>query len=509
MRTLPLLKQILIVAIGCTSALAQEHHHFERVVDLARERAAVAYQAPASLPNVLAELNYDQYRAIDTADDAILWADQASKFRIELLHLGYLFKKPVQVHIVDPEGSARLIPFTKDRFEYSRLVVHESIEESAIGGYAGFRLRYPLNGGPSDFDEIGSFIGASYFRLLGKDQRYGLSARGLALDTVLPDATEEFPDFVAYWLHQPQPDADVLEIHALLDSPSVAGAFRFLIEPGLSTVAKIDVTLCFRSARQSVGLAPLTSMYWFGENHKERPFLDWRPEVHDSDGLLIETPIETQWRPLYNHHAIRNAWFSAPEMAGFGLFQRDRDFESYQDLSNPYWLTPTAWISPLGDWPAGDVRLIELPTNNEAMDNVVCYFQPSDLPKAGDEISYSYELGWKMEDEVSLSPNRAISTRLGEIVGFPDTRRFVIDFIGPDLEALPADAPIFAEITSSTNGYVTENQCFKNVKTEGWRVEFKLDTDDDNVQPVELRCFLKDPVTGNRLSETWTYQWSP
>lgn len=484
---------------------------FDLVIGKARALAEGEYVIPSELPGVLRSLNYDQYRAIQTAADAVIWEGTERRFRLELLHAGYLFQKPVRLNFVKPDRRTVVpLPFEKKWFDYSQLVVHEDFDESAVGGFAGFRIRHPLNGGPQDFDEIGSFIGASYFRLLGKDQSYGISARGLAINSVIGEPVEEFPDFVEYWIVEPEPGSGVLEMCALLDSPSVAGAYRFAIRPGVTTSTDIDVRLFFRKENPSVGLAPLTSMYWFGENHKERPFMDWRPEVHDSDGLLFRTwNDEVVWRPFYNHHAIRNTYFDAPDVKGFGVLQRDRDFANYQDLSNPYWLTPSAWVEPKGQWGTGAVRLVELPTNNEAMDNIVAFFEPQEKPKAGSELAYSYTLGWKMNDETALSPNRVVATRLGEIGAFPDTRRFIVDFIGPELEGLPADAPMFAEITSSANGYVTENQCFKNVKTKGWRVEFKMDTDDGDNQPVELRCFLKHPETGERLSETWSYQWSP
>ncbi|MDF1656079.1 MAG: glucan biosynthesis protein G [Verrucomicrobiales bacterium] len=492
-------------------ALSAEPFSFAKVESIAKERAAAMYEAAQALPSVLNGLNYDQYRAIRTANDAVIWSDRDSLFRIELLHAGYLFKKPVRINFVSPdEGEVTWIPFSKSRFNYDDLVIHDDFAEAEIAGYSGFRIRHPLNGGSMDFDEIGSFLGASYFRLLGKEQSYGISARGLAINTVREDVGEEFPDFVEYWLVEPKPGSKVLRIYALLDSPSVAGAFQIDITPGVSTDAEIRVKLFFRESVASVGLAPLTSMYWFGENHKERPFMDWRPEVHDSDGMLIHSQHDEMiWRPFYNHFAIRESRYYARDIEGFGVFQRDRRFESYEDLSNPYWKTPTAWIETLSAFGDGAIRLVELPTNNEAMDNIVAYFEPAVAPAKGDEMEYRYVLSWKLQDEVELSPNRVLATRVGEIGAYPDTRRFMIDFVGPDLEELPADAPIFAELTSGANGYITENQCFKNVKTGGWRVEFKLDTDQENTQPVELRCILKDPETGKHLSETWSYQWSP
>ncbi|MEM1442065.1 MAG: glucan biosynthesis protein [Verrucomicrobiota bacterium] len=490
--------------------LGEEGNFFPQVQEQAKNLAAMDYVSSPPLPSVLDQLNYDQFRAIKTAEGAVIWSGRDSHFQLELLHAGYLFKQPVKMHFLNPEeDTVTPIPFAKSRFDYEDLVVHEEFSEESVEGYSGFRIRYPLNGGSKDFDEIGSFVGASYFRLLGEDQSYGISARGLAVNTVREDVGEEFPDFVEYWIVEPEPGSSELRLYALLDSPSVAGAFQFDIVPGKSTATKINASLYFRKAVRSVGLAPLTSMYWFGENHKERPFMDWRPEVHDSDGLLVHSQNDEMiWRPFYNHVAIRESRYYARDIDGFGVLQRDRNFENYEDLSNPYWKTPSALVEPHTEWGDGVVRLVELPTNNEAMDNIVAYFEPAVAPAAGDEIHYRYTLSWMMHEEVALSPNRVLATRVGEIGAFPDTRRFMIDFIGPEIEEMAADAPIFAELTSSANGYITENQCFKNVKTGGWRVEFKLDTDDSNTHPVELKCILKDPATGKPLSETWSYQWS-
>jgi len=488
-----------------------EPFSFATVVAEARRLAADDYQSPEPLPTVLRDLTYDQYRAIGTAEGGVLWADRDSPFQVELLHPGYLFKRPVRMHLVDVAGSTTTpLAFSDRYFNYDRLVVSEPIIADQVGGYAGFRIRYPLNGGPQDFDEIGSFVGASYFRLLGRDQRYGLSARGLAINSVRDDVGEEFPDFTAYWLVEPKPVDESFELYALLDSPSVAAAYHFRITPGASTSAEIRASLFFRRENPSVGFAPLTSMFWYGENHQERPFFDWRPEVHDSDGLLMHTERgEKIWRPLYNHHAVRQGHFYGRDIRGFGLLQRDREFTHYQDLSNPYWQTPSAWVKPLESWGDGDVRLIELPTNNEAMDNVVAFFEPRDPPRAGEHREIAYTLSWDLQEEEELSLNHVTATRIGEIGAYPDTRRFVIDFDGPTLRDLPSVAPVVAEITSSGNGYVTENQCFKNVISGGWRVAFALDTEDDNVSPVELRCVLRDSESGLPLTETWSYQWSP
>ncbi|MCL4109425.1 UNVERIFIED_CONTAM: hypothetical protein GTU68_043653 [Idotea baltica] len=502
---------------GCFSSSALGADFDESlVIERARELAEKPYVVPPELPKPLRDLNYDQYRAIQPSEKGTIWKAAGLPFRLEFFHPGYLFQKPVKMNFVDSyTNEITRFPFDSELFDYSKLVLDENFDPGKIAGYAGFRIQFPIHENPKNFDEIGSFLGASYFRLLGFEQRYGISARGLALNVTNHEAEEEFPDFVEYWFVNPEEKSRVLEFYALLDSPSVTGAYHFKIKPGASTEADVEATLFFRKSAveniKSVGLAPLTSMFWYGENSSERNFQDWRPEVHDSDGLLFKTwNNETVWRPLFNAKSIRFTHFNAPDVQGFGLLQRDRDFHHYEDLSNPYHRTPTAWITPKKKWGEGAVRLIELPTENEAIDNIVSFFEPQKIPLYGEKpLTYGYTLSMKMLDEEVLSPNRVASTRVGMDVGFPDTRRFVIDFEGEELEALAADSEILAEITSSENGFVDENQCFKNVVTEGWRVEFKLDTKDENTTPVELRCVLKNPKTGKILSETWSYQWTP
>ena len=464
------------------------------------------------LPSALANLNYDQHRAIRNIAAERLWQDEGLPFRLEPIHSGYLFKHPVLFNEVAPDGQVTPIPFDKKYFDYSKLVLDEEVDWSGVTGFAGFRIQFPLNGGPEQWDEIGSFAGASYFRVLGQDQRYGISARALAINVVDPDAEEEFPDFVEYWLVKPEPSDRHLMVYALLDSPSVAGAFSMRIVPGVDTQIDVNATLYFRNEVHSLGIAPLTSMFFYGENSKERHFSDWRPEIHDSDGLLVESESgEILWRPLVNDPVIRFSSFATGAAKGFGLMQRDRNFTHYQDLDNPYHKTPSYWVETRKDWPQGSVRLIELPTEYETYDNVVSFFEPEASPKPDLEkpMRLSYILHSKMHFESNLSRNHASATRVGIDSSYPDTRRFIVDFDGPTLEALDASSPVFAVIDSSSNGYISENRCYKNVQTGGWRVAFKMDTEDNISSPVELRCFLKLLPEEQTLTETWTYQWIP
>lgn len=499
-----------------TASGANEPFGLAEVEAMARELSRSPYVEPQgneALPKPLTELTYDQYRAIKNRPEERLWGDEGLPFRIELLHPGYLFKRAVKMHEVSPDGlQVTPIGYDPAHFDSSELVLDEEIDWASLPGYAGFRLQHPLNGGPEQWDEIASFAGASYFRVLGQDQRYGISARGLALNVAHPEALEEFPDFIAYWLVRPRPDDRMLVAYALLDSPSVAGAYRFRIVPGVTTEVDVEAALFFRREVKSVGLAPLTSMFFYGENSRERHFPDWRPEIHDSDGLLVESSSgELLWRPLVNLPVLRYSQFKGNSPRGFGLMQRDRQFRNYQDLDNPYHLTPSYWVEARGDWGPGAVRLVEIPTRYETFDNVVAFFEPENHPPvAGEEtLRISYILNSKMHLEEGLSPERATATRVGVDPTHDDTRRFVIDFDGPTLRSLDRASQVFAVIDSGPNGYVSENRCFKNEQTGGWRVAFKLDTDDHNREPVELRCFLKLLPESRTLTETWSYQWHP
>ncbi len=508
-------------AVGVSTLLAVDRVEvdFAFVEEKAKALAAEPYKLPPSVvPEFYRTMNYDQYRAVSFRGDRSLWRDWRSNFRAQFFHPGYLYNDPVQVN--EFTGShAQRIRFNRDFFDYSKLVLPRGGGKQALGedlGYGGFKLLYPLDPEKGWYDEVAAFLGASYFRMLGRGQGYGISARGIAIDTAIVEGEEEFPRFVEYWLRKPKSEDDSALVFALLDGPSVSGAYSFLITPGEITVADVKAAIYLRKPPEggrlpkSLGLAPLTSMYWFGENTEHKPE-DYRPEVHDSDGLLIHHRSgEKVWRPLVNKTPHqRNAYINCPSPRGFGLLQRDREFSSYQDLSNGYHKVPSLYIEPRGDWGEGWVRLLEIPTRNEVVDNVVAFWEPFTKPEpgSGKPLQIAYRMHWT-RDEAKLSPDRVFATRMGANGDFPDTKRFAIDFKGPTLKSLKNTAKIVAEITSSANGFVTENQCFRNDEIDGWRVMFKLDTDDGMYEPVELRCTLRDGE-GKALAETWIYQWNP
>ena len=488
------------------------------VAKKAEQRAHKPFHSPrADLPDVLKadKLDYDKYREIEFRHERALWAADKLPFRVEFFHPGYLYQEPIRVNEftlihVQP------IRFVQDFFNYRSLRIADQIP--ADTGYAGFRLLCPLNA-EDRWDELGAFLGASYFRLLGKGQRYGESARGLALDCGETDRPEEFPIFTDWWLGKPQKDDDELRLYAILDSVSCVGAYAFLIKPGDTTVAEIEAILYFRETNnilaadphrkplRTLGIAPLTSMFWFSDA-SERRFPDYRRGVHDSDGLLIHMDNgEILWRPLNNPPSLRHQRFATKNIRGFGLCQRDRAFADYEDLFNLYNEVPSVWVEPQGYWGEGEINLVELSTSYEGLDNVVAFWDPKVKPQPLQPMRFAYTLYWTRDKDQLVSPNRVISTRMGVDPRDPQCRQFVVDFSGPALSSIPESAPPQAIASCSPNAAIIENQVFRNGIENSWRVILRLQPKPGNTDDVDLRCTLKKGE--EVVSETWTYRWSP
>lgn len=492
--------------------------NLDYVAKKAEQRALKPFHSPrADLPDFLRadKLDYDKYREIEFQHEKALWAAENLPFRVEFFHPGYLYEEPVHLNEFTI-NAVQPIRFVTDFFNYRALHIEKRIP--ADTGYAGFRLLYGLNE-PNKWDELGAFQGASYFRLLGKGQRYGQSARGLAIDCGEAGRPEEFPLFTDWWLGKPDPDIDRLKIYAILDSVSCVGAYKMVIIPGETTVVDIDAVLYFRAADkvhaviadrkeiQSIGLAPLTSMFWFGKA-SERKFDDLRPEVHDSDGLLMQMDNgEMLWRPLNNPKEMRHQRFSAKDIRGFGLLQRERDFSAYQDLFNFYHLTPSVWVEPHGHWGEGEMNLVELPTHYEGLDNIVAFWDPKLKPQPMQPYHFSYTLYWTRETDRQLSANKVLATRVGADPRDPQHREFAIDFAGPAISVIPENTPPRAVASCSTNATILESQVFPNKYNNSWRVILKMAPAPGNQDPVDIRCTLQkgDEIPG----ETWTYLWSP
>jgi glucans biosynthesis protein len=464
------------------------------VRSLARDLARRPYKEPdASLPRSLANLGYDEYRALRFDPQRALWRDLNLGFQVQLFHRGFLFKHRVELFEVI-ERRAQPIPYDPTAF-----AVAERERPAAGFGHAGFRIHFALNQ-PDVFDEICSFLGASYFRAVGKNVTYGLSARGLAVKTADPGG-EEFPLFRAFWLERPHAGANSIVVHALLDSPSATASFRFTIRPGESTVFDVQSTIFPRVELAAAGIATLTSMFYFAPNDRAG-IDDYRPAVHDSDGLMaISSRGEQIWRPLSNPRDLQVSVFREVNPRGFGLMQRRRDFSHYNDLEAHYERRTSLWVEPIADWGEGAIQLIEIPTDSEIHDNIVAFWRPAQPMLAAEEYNFVYRLHWLPVVAGHEDPARFTSTRVG--AAGKDARLFVLDVAGGRLAGRPADAPPVLEVTTD-KGEIRHPVVLPNTETGGWRIHFELVP--GNAPLVEIRVLLKD---GDRpLSETWLYRWT-
>ena len=453
---------------------------------------------PAVVPEGLLKLTYDQYRDIRFRPEESLWRRERLPFELQFFHPGFNFDRTVQLSTLE-RGRAEPIAFSPALFDYG---MNRVPKVPSTMGFAGLKVLYPLN---KPGDELGAFQGASYFRFLCQKATYGLSARGLAINTGEPGG-EEFPVFKEFWVERPAPDAKTLVAYALLDGPSVAGAFRFAITPGPETVMLVHEVLYCRTNPAVLGIAPLTSMFWHGEN-TNTSYDDFRPEVHDSDGLLNFTGAgEWIFRPLTNPASTRVAAFLDENPRGFGLIQRDRRFEDYQDLEANYHLRPSAWIEPVGLWGRGAVRLVELHAPDETYDNIASFWVPESLPPAGEPLEFTYRLHWFM-DQVHPPAGYAVSTRHGRSrTQEPELERFVVDFDGAYLSKEGPTPLIEPVVTVGAGASLVNSTVQKNPFNGTWRVAFAFKPDGSG-RPVELRCFLrKQPHV---LTETWSYLWQP
>ena len=471
---------------------------FDDVRARAQALAKQAYVAPAEdIPEWMQALNYDRHRAIVFDRAHALWRGDKAGFQLQFFHPGWLFKTPVRISEV-AGGRAQPIAFARELFDYGRIKVGEI---PADLGFAGLRVHYPL---VRPTDELAVFLGASYFRSIGRGLQYGLSARGLAINTGEP-GPEEFPRFGEFWVERPAAGAAAVTLYALLDSPSVAGAYRFIIRPGDDTVMDVQVALFFRKNPPVVGLAPLTSMFQHGENTGWSRD-DFRPEVHDSDGLLVNTGHdEWLWRPLTNPNGARVSSFQDKSPRGYGLLQRDREFAHYDDIEANYHLRPSAWVEPLGDWGAGAVRLLEFHTPDETNDNIVACWVPAALPPAGQPFEYAYRLHWMGALAGKPPAGYVVSTRQGVVLDHPERRRFIVDFAG--MKPKHGDRDLKVDLTVVAGAKVVPSPGVRLIEPLNvWRVAFEL-VPDGSGKPVELRCFLREG--DDILTETWSNLWNP
>jgi glucans biosynthesis protein len=466
----------------------------ERLIDEARASTSREYQeASPELPEFLKNLGYDGYMDISTPPEKSLWHGGSSRFQLQFFHPGYLYQKPVRIHVIE-EGKESEVPFAREMFDYGENEFPEPVPDDLF--LTGLRVLYPLHD-PATLDEIAVFHGASYFRILGTGQHFGSSLRGLAMDTA-ESSGEEFPDFTRFWIEKPGPEADQIRILARLESRRVSGAYQFLINPGGTTVVEVEGNLFFRDEVKKVGLAPLTSMFLFGEN-RTRYFPDFRPEVHDADGLLLRRGNESwEWRPLTN--PVKEPQITGfPSRSGFGLLQRDRRASSYEDLQAGYENRPSIWVEPGDDWGEGRVELVELPTTKEANDNIVAYWVPKQKIAPARQFHFRYKL-YAYRTAPERPPTELWRTRSTRLQPGKDRTRFVIDFAdGPAGERDELTAKV-----ETPRGKIENVVTQRNPQIDGWRTFF--DVIPEGEPPFEIRAWL---VRGEQVrSETWIYHFN-
>ena len=527
-------RRTLLAGAGATAALAgfgfapealaqqglklgqAEDFTFEALKARAKQMAARPYQPPPSLkPQVLERIDYDAHGKIRFKPDMALWANGPSPWPVSFFHLGRYFQKPVRMHVVE-DGRAREVVYDESYFEMP--ADSPARDLPAAAGFAGFRFQESRSGHPGRDGEAldwkqndwVAFLGASYFRAIGELYQYGLSARGLAIDPAVSGKLEEFPDFTHVWLETPQEGAEYVTLYALLSGPSVAGAYRFRMRRSKGVTMEIESAIHLRKDVARLGIAPLTSMFWYSETVKQTA-IDWRPEVHDSDGLALWTGAgERAWRPLNNPRRTIASAFVDNSPRGFGLMQRDREVGHYLD-GVFYERRPSLWVETQGEWGRGSVQLIEIPTDDEIHDNIVAMWVPEAPARAGNAYNYRYTLHWLADEPFPTPLGRVVATRLGN-GGQPGTarprgvRKFMVEFLGSALESIPFGAKPEVVLSASRGSfsYIFTEAVPDDVPGH-WRAQFDLSV--EGGEPVEMRCYLKAGDTV--LTETWLYQYLP
>ncbi|MGE0766803.1 MAG: glucan biosynthesis protein [Hyphomicrobiaceae bacterium] len=468
----------------------------DNVVAEAQRLAAQPYVVPKPLEIGWLAKGYDDYKRLVLRRESALWVSDPPRFEIHPLPAGWLYDHAIQVTIVENGVQTPLMlgpeAFIDNRAEKPNGTLPPTVPLS------GFRINGPLNA-PGKADEMIAFQGASYFRALGERHIYGASARGLAIGTAT-SAGEEFPEFRHFWIERPSPTANAIKVHALLDSASTTGAYTFTISPGKETVVEVTATLFPRHEIKDLGLAPLTSMFLLGPSDSTR-VEDFRPRVHDSDGLaILNGKDERLWRPLSNPRSLQVSQFTDAAIRGFGLIQRHRAFSGYQDLEAHYERRPSVWVEPVSGFENGTVMLVEIPTEEEIHDNIVAFFRPT--PKANTEpFAFSYRLRWRDDAPTQSAGPWVAATRVGLVTSKKASGyRFVVDYRdeGYSDNQLPV-----AEVSSSA-GKVSDVNVHANPEIRGFRVSFVLYP--EKAELAELKLSLSS--TKGRTPETWLYRWT-
>ncbi|WP_438823449.1 glucan biosynthesis protein [Alteromonas sp. S167] len=481
----------------------------QSVIDAARVSATQSYeQDDHGLNSALKEMDYTTYRSIRFKSEESLWRDE-NDYEVQFFHPGFLYEHPVTIHTIGSDNAPVRLPFDKTMFSYDGTSKALADLTDTKSGFAGFRLHYPIKNAQYK-DEFAVFLGASYFRLVGKNQVYGISARGLAIDTALAKG-EEFPHFTEFWIVEPK-EGQPITVYARLESPSVAGAYKFIIQPGLDTKVEVQSWLFAREDVQKLGIAPFTSMFLYGENSEKRHD-DYRPEVHDSDGVLMVTHADEQiWRPITNPARLQITSLSDISPKGFGMLQRDGEWGNYLDAEANYHLRPGLWVTPSQGFDKGRLEVVEIPTKSEIHDNIVAFWTPEQPFNAGDSRYFAYTLSTVEQNPFKGELARVVRTRQGKAVlpgdEFKDerlskTRQFSIDFTAPEGAELDADA--MKLVVQGVNGTISQQRLYAVADGKEWRATFFVQPKEE--QTVDMRAYIEHD--GKRISEVWNYVYQP
>ena len=500
--------------LGVLAAQAKEDiFTYEQLAEKAAVLANGPYEAGRRQPApAKRKMTYDQYRNIRFNPRKAVWYYDHIPFQVQLFHPGWIQDDRVGIHLIQG-GHVTDLEYSPKYFDFGTNAVDEA-EEAGLA-FSGFRIHYPLN--RQDYlDELAVFQGATYFRALAKGLAYGLSARAAAVNCGGP-GPEEFPRFTDFWLAKPRDEKErSIRVLGLFDGPSLTGAAEFTLTPGEATAMRCRVTVCARKRIERLGIAPLTSMFWYGRQCGNR-FPDFRPEVHDSDGLLVHNGAgEWLWRPLANEKTLRLCSFVDQTPKGFGLMQRDREFASYEDLEARYQDRPSAWVAPVGDWGKGSVKLVEIPTPNEFNDNIVAYWQPAEPMEAAQSREFVYDLQWFADNPALPASGRVKATRISDV---PDTedydrvadgktalRKFVLDYAWPGIEDAASREKLEADVSASRAELVGKPVQQYNAFDKTLRVFFKVQARKGG-EAADLRVNLLRG--GKPVAESWIYLWNP
>lgn len=485
------------------SAIANEARSFDaaQVVESARTLAKKPFKAPAApLPDTLAALNYEQYSAIRRRPEARLWADDASGFSLEPLHRGFIFTQAVDIFLVD-NGRVTKLAYSANDYDFGGLKIPPSTEDIGFSG-----LRLSKAGADAPAYDFALFQGASFFRALARGQVYGDMARGLSIRTADPRG-EEFPIFRSFWIERPSITSDAIVIHALLDSESVTGAYRFTLRAGEATIIDTEMTLVPRVGIDRFGIGAMTGTN-LGHPIDRRRFDDVRPAVYDAEGLQIANGRgEWIWRPVANRETLQISAFADENPRGFGFLQRTRDSGQFQDDDQHWEKHPSLWVEPIGEWGQGLVVLVEIPSDADFNQNVIAYWQPQKPLSAGSEASFAFRQFWCWSPPSKPSAAVVIQSRSGRVGSTPSNgrkRRFFVEFQGDVLDEATESNAISADISAS-NASISNQKIVFARKVKRARVTFDIEMGNENLSELRLQLHMQ----GKPISEIWLYRWTP